>query len=489
MTQVRSQTNWKALRNSLSMAPSAVGCKVVVTLLVGLVAPISGMADAIDHYITAQMQQLHIPGASLAIVRNGRIIKAQGYGVANLELKAPARKETVYEIGSNTKQFTAAAIMMLVEEGKIRLEDPITNYFPEAPQAWRAITLRHLLSHTSGIQNHVAVPHWLDAFRTNLAFETTPPRDELLKMFFKLPPEFQPGETWAYDNTGYYLLGVVIEKATGKSYWQFLDERIFKPLSMNATRSTDPRPIVPNRASGYEWKNNHFENRPVLLPAIAFSAGSILSTVEDMAKWDAVLYTEKFLKKSSLDQIWTAAVTKDGEEPPFDYGFGWFIYSYHGHRLVQHSGGTPGFSSVIYRFLDDGLTIIILTNHGDRILDQLAIDLAGICLPTLKRPDANPDPDSKTTAMLKNVVSGLLKGKYQADSFTPAMRIFLGTATGKAFWKWFADHGALGSFIFSDREDRRDGQVLRYKVSLGGNSYWFSALMTRDRKIAQIYWW
>jgi len=472
------------------MTPIEIGRRaVIVALIVRVAAPISGKADEIDHYITAQIQRLHIPGLSLAIVQDGRITRAQGYGFANLEQKTPAHRQTVYEIGSNTKQFTAAAIMMLVEEEKVHLDDPLTKYFPEAPQAWRGITIQHLLSHTSGIQNHVAVPHWLDVFRTNLAFETTPPRDELLKMFFKLPLEFQPGETWAYDNTGYYLLGIVIEKASGKPYWQFVDQRIFKPLGMVSTRSTDPQPIVPNRASGYEWKNNHFENRPVLLPPIAFSAGSILSTVEDMAKWDAALYTEKLLKKSSLDQIWTAAVTKDGAEPPFNYGFGWFIESYHGHRLVQHSGGTPGFSSAIYRFVDDKLTIIILTNHGDRIVDQLAVDLAGICLPALKRPDANPDPDPKTTAMLKDLVSELLKGKYQADSFTPAMRIFLGTATGKAFWKWFDDHGELGSFVFSDREDKGAGQVLRYKVSLGGNSYWLSTVMTKDRKIAQIYWW
>jgi D-alanyl-D-alanine carboxypeptidase len=379
--------------------------------------------------------------------------------------------------------------MMLVEEGKVRLDDTITKYFPEAPQAWRGITIRHLLTHTSGIQNHVAVSHWLDVFRTNLAFETTPPRDELLKMFFKLPLEFQPGQTWAYDNTGYYLLGIIIEKASGKSYWQFLDQRVFKPLGMNATRNTDPRPIIPNRASGYEWRTDHFENRPVLLPAIAFSAGSFLSTVDDMAKWDAALYTEKLLKKSSLEQMWTAEATRDGAALPFNYGFGWFIDSYHGHRLVQHSGGTPGFSSVIYRFLDDKLAAIILTNHADRVLDQLAVDLAGIYLPVLKRIEANSDPDPTTTAMLKDVMSGLLTEKYESASFTPEMRSFLGTASGKPLWKWIADHGTLGSFIFSDREDRGDGQVLRYKVSLGGNSYWFSALMTKDRKIVQTYWW
>ncbi len=272
---------------------------VVVALLIGSCAAISTKADNIDDYISARMRRPHIPGLSLAIVRDGRVIKER------------ATKETVYEIGSNTKQFTAAAIMMLVEEDKVRLEDSVTKYFPDAPQTWRGITIRHLLTHTSGIQNHVAVPHWLDVFRTNLAFETAPLRDELLKMFFKLPLEFQPGETWAYDNTGYYLLGIIIEKVTGKSYWQFLDERIFKPFEMNATRSTDPQPIIPNRASGYEWKNDHFENRPILLPPIAFSAGSLLSTVEDMAKWDAALSTGKVLKQSSLEQMWTPALTND----------------------------------------------------------------------------------------------------------------------------------------------------------------------------------
>lgn len=258
---------------------------------------------------------------------------------------------------------------------------------------------------------------------------------------------------------------------------------------MTATRSTDPRPIVPNRASGYEWKNDHFENRPVLLPAIGFSAGSLLCNVEDAVKWDAALYGEKLLKKSSLEQMWIATMAKNGADAPFNYGFGWFVDSYHGHRLVQHSGGTPGFSSVIYRFVDDKLTIIILTNHSDRIVDQLAIDLAGICLPALKRPDANPDPDPKTTAILKDVVSSLLNEKYNAASFTPAMHAFLTTATGKAFWKWFAGHGSVSGFIFSDRDDTKDGQVLRYRVSLGGNPYWLSAKITKEGKIAQIYWW
>ena len=175
-----------------------------------------------------------------------------------------------------------------------------------------------------------------------------------------------------------------------------------------------------------------------------------------------------------------------GRAAPFSYGFGWFIDSYHGHHLVQHSGGTPGFSSTIYRFVDDKLTVIILTNHADRIIDQLAIDIAGIYLSALKRPEGKTDPDPKTSLMLKQVMSGLLNGRHDDALFTPAMRVFLSTATGKAFWKWFASHGELESFAFSDREDAANVSVLRYKVVLGGNAYWFSFTTEKGRRVAGI---
>ena len=458
----------------------------VYTLSLIICVSVTAKGDGIDTYVATQMRNLHISGISLAVVRDGRIVKSQGYGLANIETNSAATPKTVYEIGSVTKQFTATAVMMLVEEGKVSLDDKITKYFPDAPQTWKRITIRHLLSHTSGIQNHVAVPGYLNIFRTNLSFETTPSREEILKEFYKLPMEFEPGETWAYDNTGYYLLGFVIEKAGGKPYFQFLDERIFKPLGMTDTRSTDTRPIVPNRASGYEWVNTKYENRPVLLPNIAFSAGAIISTVEDIAKWDAALNTEKLLKKSILEQMWTPAKTNNGALASFDYGFGWFTDSYHGRRIVQHSGGTPGFSSSIYRFTNDKLTIIILSNHSDRFLDQMAIDIAGMYVPKLKRPESKTDPDPKTTMMLKEAMSGLLNAKYNADLFTPPMVTFLNTATGKGFWQWSAHHGAITSFTFSDREDRGDHHVLRYKAILGGDSYWFSFKIMNNGKIAQI---
>jgi CubicO group peptidase (beta-lactamase class C family) len=458
----------------------------IALLIAGLA--VSTWADQIDDYMESHMRARHIPGVSLAIIRDGKIVKSRGYGVANLELAVPATTATVYEIGSNTKQFTAAAIMLLVEERRIKLDDSVTKYFENAPTTWSGITIHHLLSHASGIQNHVAVPGYLSVFKTSITSETSPAREELLKMFFKLPLEFQPGETWAYDNTGYYLLGIIIEKVSGKSYWQFLEERIFTPLGMVATRNTDPTPIVPNRATGYDWVNNHYENRPVLAPFVAFSAGSILSTVDDMAKWDAALSTTKLLKRESLDQIWTATKTKDGADASFDYGFGWFLDRFHGHRLVQHSGGTPGFSSLIYRFIDDKLTIVILTNHSDCIIDPWAIDLAGLYVPELKKPETFADPDPNLTSMIKQAVADLFEGKHDPKLFTGPMQLFLNTATGKAFWQWFASHGKLGAFELCDAEEINGSRVLRYHVSLGEDRYWLTCKVTRDRKIAQIHW-
>jgi CubicO group peptidase (beta-lactamase class C family) len=463
----------------------------LIIFAVGLIFCVSAAAkgDDVDRYIETEMRNLHIPAVSLTVVRDGRIVKAKGYGIANIEANSAATPKTVYEIGSMTKQFTAAAVMMLVEEGKINLDDKITKYFQDAPPVWNRITVRHLLNHTSGIQNHVAVPDYLDIFKISITSKNYPSRDELLKEFYKLPVEFEPGETWSYDNTGYYLLGIIIEKASGKDFWQFLDERIFKPLNMSATRGTDARPIVPNRAAGYQWVNGKFENRPILAPFVGFSAGSLISTVEDLAKWDTALYGERLLKKSSLEQMWTPAKTKDGAMASFDYGLGWFIETYKGRRDVHHSGGTIGFSSVIHRFVDDKLTVIILTNHADRMIDQMAFEIAGMYLPKLKRLQGKTDPDPNTTLRLKEVMSGLLNGKWEAVSFTPAMQLHLKTATGKSLWQWYAYQGALKSFTFSEREEREDFRILRYKVVLGDNPYWFTFRLTNDEKIAQIYWW
>lgn len=457
---------------------------IVLATLLLFCASSSVQADQVDEYVAVQMRQLHIPGLALAVVRDGQIAKIRAYGLANVELNAPVTEDTVFELGSVTKQFTAAAILLLVEEGKIGLDEPIKKYLAGVPDAWSAVTVRHLLTHSSGIQNYLGVPGLPDAAHA------APSHDEMNRIFFeRLQLEFQPGETWSYSNSGYLLLGSIIEKASGKSYWEFLNECIFQPLGMSVTRSSEPRAIIPHRASGYEWTQNHFENRPALT-ANAYAAGSIVSTVRDMAKWDAALYIEKLLKTSSLRQAWTPQRTSGGATAPFNYGFGWFVDTYHGHRVIAHSGGTPGFSSIIHRFVDDRLTVIVLTNHTDRVIDHLAIDIAGLYVPALARPrEARREPDAETTPRLKKSLLGLFEGKPDPALFTPAMQVFLKTITGQGLWQWLAADGALESFTFSAAERTGDERILRYKAVQGDATRWYSFTVTADGRIAQVNWW
>jgi CubicO group peptidase (beta-lactamase class C family) len=209
-----------------------------------------------------------------------------------------------------------------------------------------------------------------------------------------------------------------------------------------------------------------------------------------MAKWDAALYGEKFLKRRSLDQMWTPARAAGGAIAPFNYGFGWFVDTYHGHRVVAHTGGTPGFSSAIYRFTDFKLTVILLTNHADRVIDHLAIDVAGMFVPELARPKGlQDDPDAQTSQMLKKALVDLCAGKADPDQFTAAMQLFLKTAIGKEVWPWVCADGEIRSFTLGETERTGDGRILRYKAVLGNATRWFSFTVTAEGKIAQILWW
>lgn len=315
----------------------------------------SVQADLIDDYIVSQMAQRQIPGASLAVVRDGKIIKTKGYGKANIELGVLVTEETVFEIGSITKQFTATLIMMLVEEKKITLEDKITTFFTNAPAAWTNVTLRHLLTHTSGIKNYTGLP----GFECSRHLTASQFVDEIAKH----PLQSEPGEKFSYCNSGYNLLGFVIEKVTAKPYWQVLQERIFHPAGMTASQSRDLNKIIRNRACGYEKQNNQLVNRDSDLTDV-FSAGAIASTVLDMLKWHHALESGKLVKKASLDQMWSPCKLKNGQ--PYTYGFGWRLDDYKGTPCIGHSGSTSGFSASLQQFPKLKLTVIVLTNSGEQ---------------------------------------------------------------------------------------------------------------------------
>ena len=311
------------------------------------------------------MQQHRIPGLTLIIIRDGEAIKTAAYGLANLELNVPATPDTVFEIGSVTKQFTAAGILLLAQDGKLSVDDKISKYLKDTPTAWANIAIRHLLTHTSGIRSYTG----LDGFELRRHLTQA----QFIKAIGKEPMEFQPGDSWKYCNTGFSLLGYIIENVSGKNYWDFMGERVFRPLGMHATTNRLPSLIIPNRASGYEQVNHVWVNRDSDLTDV-FAAGAIASTVGDLAKWNAALDGERLLNAASKAQMWTPVTLNDGTTRK--YGFGWNVDAVEGHQAIGHGGATSGFSASIQRFPDDRLAVIILTNTDEQIASTLAKHVA-----------------------------------------------------------------------------------------------------------------
>jgi CubicO group peptidase (beta-lactamase class C family) len=349
--------------------------------------------NKVDDSVLAEMKREHIPGLALGVYRDGQIVKAQGYGLANIELNVPVKPETIFQSGSVGKQFTATAVMILVEEGKVNLDDSVTKYFPDAPATWKPIRVKNLLSHTSGLAEYETEERTKPGALFDLRQEHT--EAELFKMIATLPIENPPGEKWAYRNTNYVLLGILIHNVTGKFYGDFLQERIFKPLGMSSTRIISETDIIPNRSAGYQLVKGELKNQDWVAPSLNTTAdGALYFNVLDLAKWDAALYTERLVKRSSLDQMWTIFSLNDGKPNPGNYGFAWAIDHINGHRVIEHAGAWQGFTTFIARYVDDKLTVVVLTNldAGHSRPGTIAHTVAGLYNPALIPPPAQSRP-------------------------------------------------------------------------------------------------
>jgi CubicO group peptidase (beta-lactamase class C family) len=323
--------------------------------------------DPTDDFIRAEMKRQNIPGLSLAVVKDGTTIKAEGYGLANIKLKTPARPGTVYKTASSGKHFIATGIMLLVQDGRLGLDDPVRKYLDGAPAAWNGITVRHLLTHTAGL---VREPPGFDPFKVQ-------PDAEVIRTAYPRPLRFVPGEKWEYSNTGYFALAETIRRVSGRPWSDYLTDRIFKPAGMLSTRTTltSTKDRIANLAQGYV-DNQDVRDAPAWI-AIRPS-GAFLSTVLDLAKWEAALYTDRVLTAASRRQMWTPVTLNSGQSAP--YGFGWMIGQVKGQRLVHHSGGMPGARAAFARFVDAGLTIIVLINLDDVDIDSIVNGLAELHL-------------------------------------------------------------------------------------------------------------
>lgn len=336
----------------------------LVLVIVALPCPVR--ADAIDELVRATMAKHQIQGAAIAVLHHGREAKRASYGLANVELNVPVRAETVFEIGSITKQFTAAALLLLAEEGKLSLEDRITKHLPAAPAAWSNITIRHLLAHTSGLRNYTGHNGFEMTKRLN--------QERFIRALAALPRDFEPGEQAKYCNSGYNLLGYIIENASGKSYWSFLAERLWAPLGMSSATNRDPAIVVPHRADGYLRKGGALQNRDSDLTDV-FAAGAIVCNMGDLVKWSVALEGEKILSARSRTQMWTAQKLNDGTVTP--YGFGWRVGDSNGRKVIGHSGSTSGFSASHQRFPEEKLAVLVLCNSDEpNIATTIAREIA-----------------------------------------------------------------------------------------------------------------
>ena len=342
--------------------------------LAPLLAITSAMAatDSVDGFVNDYLKRKQIPGCALMVRYNGEVVLSQGYGLANLEHAVRATAHTVFQSGSMAKQFTAMAVMMLVEQRKLSLDDAIAKYL-SVPKTWSGITVRHLLTHTSGLGD----------YPENFSLQKDYTEDELLKMIAAQPLSFAPGEKWSYSNLGYVILGILIHKVTLEFYGDFLRKNVFDPLGMNQTRVISESDIIPNRAAGYRLVDGALKNQQWVAPSVNTTAdGSLYFTIEDLAKWDEALETGKFLSHAGYEQMWSPVKLNDGNAAP--YGFGWRVArTDSGRRMLEHGGAWQGFASSIARYPDDRLTVAVLCDRAGARAGYIAKRVAGLYLPVL----------------------------------------------------------------------------------------------------------
>jgi len=352
------------------------GRSFTVTLLIAATVGV----QEIDDFVQSTMTERHLPGVSLAVARNGRILKHAAYGQTDIEHGGAITVSTILPVLSVAKSFTAVAVMMLMEDGKLRLDDRIANHLPDLPAAWQAVTIRQCLTHTAGMRSFERVPGYFEEIQP-----TNPSRSDLIKRLAPLPLDSPPGERWSYNNTAYVLLAGVVEKASGQTYPEFLQKRIFDSAHLSSTgiptRKTPPRSSI----RGYTWRDSRFVEIPRAYPlnVTLEGVGALESTSGDLMRFIAALVEGQLLRRSSLDQMWSTAKLNDGSDVKTIYGsyaLGWWVSEHLGHRMISAIGGPGlgGFASVSY-FPDNQLTVVLLTNSDAASFTSLGIsrEIAG----------------------------------------------------------------------------------------------------------------
>jgi CubicO group peptidase (beta-lactamase class C family) len=426
--------------------------------------------------------QRGIPSVTYAIVRDGRVIKTNSFGYANLEDKTPARRDTVYEIGSMTKQFTAASVLMLVDEGKVKLDDPIGTYLRDIPETWKPLTVRRLLSHTAGLKDYLAS---YDPGRSDYVSYDS--------IFTKVGPyalDFPAGSSWSYSNTGYLVASLLVERISGEKLGDFMKKRIFTPLGMTQTRTSDPTKVIKNRARGYGLGPKEYSNTLPINPSLAGGAGNLVSTVDDLAKWSGALYNGKLLKPESRREFWAPVPLTSGKSS--GYALGWFLETASGKTLFEHGGNTLGFSSEIFNIPDAKESIIVLTNAGGIGPKNEARLITGILHPEFDlSTKRGQDPNPRRSLEMMVTFRKFAKGNYDMSLFEPSMAQMMSTVRGTAVRAGFAQFAKiLKSWSYIDGEPFEGDWLSRYAINLQGGTAYLEVRWTPQNKLAsftQVY--
>jgi len=309
-------------------------------------------SKALDEYLSSIIPPKG-PGASVLVMRDGNVVLKKGYGLADIEKNVPVKPETIFRIGSITKQFTSTAILKLASEGKLRLDDDIKKYLPASITQGNLVTIQHLLTHTSGIKSYTSIPGMLSIKSKSI---TT---DSMMQVIGQQPFDFNPGEQFLYNNSGYFLLGAIIEKVSGKTWGEYLTNNFFKPLKMNSTFYTYPS--AGKQATGYTPRNNGFDKADDVHPSFSFSAGALFSTVDDLRKWNQAVFGGQVVSKEWLDQAWSPVKLNDGQQE--NYGFGWALRRIGNDKAIGHGGAIDGFVSYELYVPGRSFYVAILLNH------------------------------------------------------------------------------------------------------------------------------
>jgi len=379
--------------------------------------------DSIDRYVRAEVARQRIPGLSVAVLRGDSVLLARGYGFANLEHRIPATDSTVYAVGSVTKQFTAAAIVLLSQQGRLGLEDPITRYLPEGSAVWSGVTIRHLLTHTSGIPQDTTLDSRRDYSESELVRSAAQPL------------QFKPGQLESYSSTGYALLGVIIHRVTGVFWGDFVRDHVFRPLGMRTAWVNSETDRVPNRAAGYYLVNDTLTNPEWVSPSTNAGADCCLSlTVQDLAQWARGLNHGNVLGRAGLEMSWTPVRLNHAGIYP--YGFGWNIVEQRGYRRIGHSGAWLGCHATIQRYPDFNLTVIVLLNLGQANSEGIAVGIAGILEPVLTPPHLlrsrlkGEIPPTSIDQLLRDIAAdseaALVTPEFKATFPTPRRELIAG---------------------------------------------------------------